>query len=160
MDTLPNPHYSKEMVDLLMRIKKHLLAHQDMAIRLSDPALFDKLVKLHPRDDALLQGMLQYLMVLAGPEWSQLYANSDNQKGNHTHTGTGESLGKTLLKKSASLYRGLAAGQGHDSGVRETPAQQAEPAPSSQDTAANPETGENKPRKPVRYYRGQPVPED
>src|SRR5690606_13540668 len=69
MDTLPNPHYSKEMVDLLIRIKKHLLANQDIAIRLSDPDLFDKLVKLHPKDDPLLQGMIQYLMVLAGPQW-------------------------------------------------------------------------------------------
>jgi|GEM_PF-1527731 len=154
MDTPPNPIYSKEMVDLLMRIKKHLLTHQELAIRLSDPHLFDKLVELHPHDDPLLQGMLQYLMVLAGPEWSQIYSSGGVQGVSRPHNTSLDSLGKSLLKKSASLYRGLAAGHEHE----ETPS--VTPHEPQADTPQAASDSEDKPRKPVRYYRGQPVPED
>lgn len=155
MDTPPNPIYSKEMVDLLMRIKKHLISHQEIAIRLSDPRLFDKLVELHPEDDPLLQGMLQYLMVLAGPEWSQIYSNGGVQGGSRTQNVAHDSFGKSLLKKSASLYRGLAAGHEHDAGHSERP----QGYPPETDTSAA-GASEEKPRKPVRYYRGQPVQDD
>ncbi len=63
--------YSKEMVDLLMRMKKHLRSKYGITIALADSNLLDKLVELRHLDDPLLQGMLGYLMALAGPEWSQ-----------------------------------------------------------------------------------------
>ena len=151
METPPNPIYTKEMVDLLMRIKKHLSSQQELAIRLSDPHLFDKLVALHPNDDPLLQGMLQYLMVLAGPEWTQIYNNGGAQSGFRPNN-TQDSFGKSLMKKSVSLYRELAAaGHEHQTGQGEHP---------QADTQSATGASEDKPRKPVRYYRGQPVPED
>lgn len=137
METPPNPIYTKEMVDLLMRVKKHLLSHQQVSIRLSDPLLFDKLVRMHVKDDALLQGMLQYLMALAGPEWSQLYASGDAGRA-----------GRSAEQGARGFFRrGAAFLSGH--GEYAPP-----PAPDSGPALPTSE------RKPVRYYRGQPIYDD
>lgn len=154
METPPNPIYTKEMVDLLIRVKKHLLNHQQVAIRLSDPTLFDKLVMIHPKDDPLLLGMIQYLMALGGPEWTQIYA-SQGAAGAASSSGAGsaEHGARGLLKRGASLYRGMVNGYHQD----EPPAD-ATVASYATQPAAEPETGEE--RKPVRYYRGQPVYDD
>lgn len=148
METPPNPIYSKEMVDLLMRIKKHLLSHQGIAIRLSDPKLFDRLVQIHPKDDPLLHGMLQYLMALAGPEWSQIYGAGLSQGRPAPPQGASETLGKSLLQKGASLYRGLTA---HPELEEKAPSAPPPPGPQGE---------EPKTAKPVRYYRGQPIQDD
>ncbi len=104
--------YSKEMVDLLMRMKKHLRSKYGITIALADSNLLDKLVELRHMDDPLLQGMLGYLMALAGPEWSErLKAPREEDQ------------------ESASTF----------SEEEETSAPPAEE------------------KKPIRYYRGQPI---
>ncbi len=154
METPPNPIYTKEMVDLLMRIKKHLLSHQQVAIRLSDPSLFDKLVKIHPKDDPLLHGMLQYLMALGGPEWSQIYSQMEQGGGGPQGGPSADKGAMGLLKRGASLYRGMI----HSHGQESETASPTETAPDAGTEPANqPASGE---RKPVRYYRGQPVYDD
>jgi hypothetical protein len=154
METPPNPIYTKEMVDLLIRVKKHLLNHQQVAIRLSDPSLFDKLVKIHPKDDPLLLGMIQYLMALGGPEWTQIY-NSQGAAGDAPgqSTASADHGARGLLKRGASLYRGMINGHHHDGPASADVGERPAPPP-----PAEPEATEQ--RKPVRYYRGQPVYDD
>ncbi|HEY8386316.1 MAG TPA: hypothetical protein VIK82_08875 [Porticoccaceae bacterium] len=144
MEPLPNPIYTKEMVDLLMRVKKHLHSHQQVSIRLSDPALFDKLVKMHSRDDPLLESMLQYLMALAGPDWSQRYASTRAGGGGQGAVQDSKPGGKGLFRLRETFFA-------ERSEVRSQPP----PPPDPVVTVA--EAGE---RKPVRYYRGQPVYDD
>ena len=62
--------FNKEMVDLLSKVKKHLRDKHQMAISFADPDVLDKLVALRDLPDPLLQGMLRYLMAMAGPEWT------------------------------------------------------------------------------------------
>jgi len=57
---------SKEMIDLAMKIKKHVRTKYDITVTLADPELLDKLIRLKNIDDPVLQGMLSYLMALAG----------------------------------------------------------------------------------------------
>ena len=147
---------NKETVDLVMKIKKHLRDKYDMSIALADPELLDKLVKLKNMDDAVLQGMLSYLMALAGPEWTARF-NGENAtpsppepgaekkrifglyRGKSTSTKEGAKSGKTDQERRAeTLYRGKHRGES------EKPAD--EPP--------------KKERKPVRYYRGQPIYDD
>lgn len=64
---------SKEMVELLMKIKKHLKTNHGQSISMSDSNVMNKLLDLVSLQDAMLQSMIQYFMVLAGPEWSKAY---------------------------------------------------------------------------------------
>ena len=52
---------SKDMVDLVTKIKKHVREKYGISLALADPELLDKLVKLKNIDDPMLQGMLSYL---------------------------------------------------------------------------------------------------
>lgn len=64
---------SKEMVELLMKIKKHLKTNHGRSISMSDNDVMNKLLDLVSLQDSLLLSMVQYFMVLAGPEWSKAY---------------------------------------------------------------------------------------
>ena len=64
---------NKEMVDLLMRIKKHLKSRHGISLNLSDPHLMTGLLELATVSDQVLQGMIRYLMALAGDNWNRRY---------------------------------------------------------------------------------------
>jgi hypothetical protein len=131
MESPAVPKYSKEIVDLLMRIKKHLKVEHGTEVKLSDTRLLDKLAVFKAEDDQLLKGMLSYLMALAGPEWTRYYEK--NQKKDKS-SAVGD-----VVKKTMTFYRGAAV---------ETE-EKSDNASTSSDTIEE--------RKPIRYYRGQPI---
>lgn len=153
---------SKEMVDLASKIKKHLRSNYQITIALADPELLDKLVELKSIDDPLLQGMLRYLMALAGPEWTAKLNKTDTDTGAQE---TPEADQPGGLKKYFALYRGKPVShaeqpkgdpEAHKAREAEAryrgnpPAEKEEPGSEGEETA-------DKPKKPVRYYRGQPI---
>jgi hypothetical protein len=71
---------NKEMVDLLMKIKRHLKSAHNISISMSDRNLMVGLLELANLEDDLFQGMLQYLMVLAGGDWNQRYTNMSGSR--------------------------------------------------------------------------------
>jgi hypothetical protein len=134
---------SKEMVDLVMKVKRHLRDNYEITIALADPQLFDKLIALKNVDDTLLQGMLRYLMALAGPEWTAKYEGLAAAPEAIPAANDSKSI-----KKFFSFYRGkpIPAADGEKTG--------SEPATEEGD-------GDRAATKtPVRYYRGQPIYDD
>lgn len=77
---------NKEMVDLLMRIKRHAKSGHGVSVNMSDKNLMEKLVSMATIDDDLLQGMLQYFMVLAGGSWSKRYDRARGTEVSHMET--------------------------------------------------------------------------
>lgn len=141
MDAPPTPRYSKEMVDLLIRIKKHLAAQGRTTIKLSDPGLLETLAAIDQDDDPLLNGMLTYLMALAGPEWNRYYEQS--KAGDIPRGDRGPLLDKLTNRRTpAASYRGSALAK---KDAKISPGQ----SPGSPDSP-----------KKTRYYRGQPVSDD
>jgi hypothetical protein len=67
---------NKEMVDLLMRIKRHAKARHGVTVNMSDREVMLRLLEMAGIDDSVLQGMLRQLMALAGADWSQRYARA------------------------------------------------------------------------------------
>jgi len=118
---------NKEMVDLLTKVKKHLREKHQISISLADPDVLDKLVELRGLPDALLQGMLYYLMALAGPEWSA-------KINRPPATGTAPASAEEHREKKLFSFR-------------QSNTETAAPAQETADTQ----------KKPVRYYRGQPI---
>lgn len=126
--------FSKEMVDLLTKVKRHLRDKYQISISLADPQVLERLLEVRHINDPLLQGMIRYLMALAGGDWSR----------RHEGKGSGAEPNPPLpgvkqAKKMFGLYRGStvdATGQSPADGGQLPPADR---------------------KKPVRYYRGQPV---
>ena len=133
---------SKEMVDLVMKIKKHLRAEHDISVALADPDLLNKLVELKNVDDPVLQGMLSYLMALAGKEWNKRYQAQDTPPAEQPAPPAGK-------RKLFARYRSSNASSGEESENKSPAPREKAPAPT--------EDGQNEERKPIRYYRGQPV---
>ena len=121
---------NKEMVDLLMRMKKHLKIHHQVALNLSDRNLLDGLLKLATVEDDILQGMMRYLMALAGGDWNDRYLAAAGKTA-------APSLSKTLVGKLKAKKRPSKAEVQVDTVHTVNAAMAAE--------------------RPVRYYRGQPV---
>jgi len=71
------PGLTQEILDMLIRIKKHLQSNHNIAVNLSDTELFQILASVPRQHDFLLNGMLTYLMALAGPEWARYLEMSD-----------------------------------------------------------------------------------
>lgn len=115
---------SKEMVELLMKIKKHLKANHGQSISMSDSNVMNRLLDLASVQDPMLQSMVQYFMVLAGSDWSKAYEK---------RAGIASSKGSSLKSFAGKVKEALAS-----------------------EAAANAdEFGVGK--RPVRYYRGQPI---
>lgn len=64
---------NKEMVDLLLRLKKHLKTRYQTALSMSDNNLMEQLLKFAKVKDENLQEMMQNLMEMAGDEWIARY---------------------------------------------------------------------------------------
>lgn len=125
---------TKEMVDLLMRIKKHLKVHHHYSLNLSDDNVMTGLLELASVKDDLLQGMIQYLMALAGREWSDRYLSAATGKG---------SSPSTLRAFTSRLKERMLA----DTGMNKASLHEEAPPVGLAETAT----------RAVRYYRGQPV---
>lgn len=67
--------FTKEMVDLLTKIKKHLRDKYGIAVSLADPQVLERLLEIRHINDQLLQGMIRYLMALSGGDWPARYEN-------------------------------------------------------------------------------------
>ena len=120
---------NKEMVDLLMRMKKHLKAHHQVSLNMSDPDVMTNLLKLATVKDDVLQGMMQYLMALAGGDWNRRYLVAANKaKSGAAGKGFAERFRDKMLEGTS--------------------------ADASVASAATPPPGQ---AAKVRYYRGQPV---
>ncbi|MCK9505486.1 MAG: hypothetical protein M0Q95_15055 [Porticoccaceae bacterium] len=118
---------NKEMVDLLMRVKRHTKANHNITLNMSDRDLMVKLVDMAAIKDDLLQGMLQYFMVLAGGDWSARYGRAANSKAKENSVMEfAQKVKDSLLKDSGTLSSAVMA----------------QPTPAS---------------AKVRYYRGQPI---
>ena len=141
---------NKEMVDLAIRIKKHLRDHYQISIALADPDLLDKLMKLRNADDPVLQGMLSYLMALAGPGWNARFKAAESSPAIEAGA---------ERKRLFGLYRGKSIAGREDGTPRKTAEEkQAETRYRGHQPAAEEEPKEpRQDRKPVRYYRGQPI---
>ncbi|MGD9662970.1 MAG: hypothetical protein AB7U63_17065 [Porticoccaceae bacterium] len=133
--------FTKEMVDLLTKIKKHLRDKYDISIAFADPLLLDKLAELRDIKDPLLQGMIRYLMALAGGDWPTKYEGTRNQEQPQPPKIEPALKG---AKKLFGLYRG------HSGDLSKTDAESG-----SEDAAT--ESPEPEKKKPTRYYRGQPI---
>ena len=147
---------NKEMVDLVMKIKKYLREKYDIAIALADPELLDKLVKLKNMDDPVLQGMLSYLMALAGSEWSDRFEAEDS-------ISSAPEPGAEK-KKLFGRYRGKSVStRGEEKSLKSAAEKHAETRYRGQRPHEEDKQGEEEPqkeRKPLRYYRGQPIYDD
>ncbi|MGD9662838.1 MAG: hypothetical protein AB7U63_16375 [Porticoccaceae bacterium] len=118
---------NKEMVDLLMRVKRHAKAHHNITLNMSDRDLMVKLVDMAAIKDDLLQGMLQYFMVLAGGDWSARYGRAAHTKPKESSVlEFAQKVKDSLLKDTGGLSSAVMAQPAADS-VK------------------------------VRYYRGQPI---
>lgn len=142
---------TKEMVDLIMKIKKHLKSEYQITIALADPELLGKLVKLKNMDDRVLQGMLTFLMALAGPEWSARFSQQNEPPA--------PSEPSAEKKRLFGFYRGKPSStsddiHGHKSEAAKHDETLYRGSHLGDETA--PQEEPVKPR-PVRYYRGQPV---
>jgi len=119
---------NKEMVDLLMRVKRHAKAHHNITVNMSDRDLMVKLMDMAAIKDDLLQGMLQYLMVLAGGDWSTRYNREVSGKPKESSVMEfAHKVKESILKDTGAL----------SSAVISSPAEEASAK--------------------VRYYRGQPI---
>ena len=129
--------FNKEMVDLLTKVKRHLRDNYQITISLADPQVLERLLEVRHIDDPLLQGMIRYLMALAGGDWPGRY---------EVQGGQGDPAAPLAGKKQAgrrfARYRG-------------SPTEATESATESGQRPAPERSG-----KPVRYYRGQPVYDD
>lgn len=135
---------TKEMVDLIAKIKKHLRDKYQISIALADPLLMDKLVELRTIEDPLLQGMLRYLMALAGGDWS---AKFDGRTEQPEEEKSPIEPAMSQAKKLFGRYRGHSG----DMPVK---------APGTSEASGEAVAADSAPKKPVRYYRGQPISED
>lgn len=122
---------NKEMVDLLMRIKRHAKASYGISISMSDRDLMIKLLEMGSLKDDLLQGMLQYFMALAGGDWASRYARVAQ-----------------LPSKAGSVQ--VFAQKVKDSLLKDVVAAADGAAPAVP-------AGHSGEQGKVRYYRGQPV---
>jgi hypothetical protein len=160
---------NKEMVDLATKIKRHLRDRYQINITLADPMLIDKLTELRSVNDPLLQGMLKYLMAMAGEEWVRKY----NGEGGHPPPESRDSRG---LKRLFEVYRGKALRDPAEEELGDPESRKSKSRstlyrgkPPGDDTP--PVTGQHQPdkatvddqpkaRKIIRYYRGAPVYEE
>lgn len=138
--------FSKEMVDLLTKIKKHLREKSQISISLADPQVLDKLVELRTINDPLLQGMIRYLMALAGQDWPAKYEGTWIPPEAPSH-GAGEAGIKKLFNRYLNHPVQVEQDKQADTSTPEGSSW-------ASDAPQPPE------RKPVRYYRGQPVYDD
>ena len=126
---------NKEMVDLLLKLKKHLKVHHQIALSMSDDNVMERLLALATVKDDVLQGMVQYLMALAGGDWHRRYMAATQ----------GEQPAASPVKSAGEKFRDrLLADTALGGGARSR-----QPAPPADDA---PEGG-----RIVRYYRGQPI---
>ena len=125
------------MVDLLMRIKKHLKFNNHYSLNLSDDNVMTGLLELSSVKDDLLQGMIQYLMALAGREWSDRYLSA-------TRKGSPPSSIKAFASK---VKEKMMADISFSTTATKAPAS-LESAPARMAGTAT---------RVVGYYRGQPV---
>lgn len=146
---------NKEMVDLATKIKKHLRDKYDITVSLADPMLMDKLVELRNLDDTLLQGMLRYLMALAGDEWVKQYSGASPEAPPPVNDSKG-------LKRLFEVYRGKALRDPAEEELGDPESRKKKAADAmyrgnhpGEDSEAEEKPPEKK--KPVRYYRGQPI---
>lgn len=100
---------SKEMVDLLMRIKRHAKTHQGVTINMSDRDVMNTLMELAPVKDDLLQGMVQYFMVLAGGDWKKRYDRASGLSSRTDAIAAFASKVKDSLLKDVNLSSDIVA---------------------------------------------------
>jgi len=140
--SMATTEFTKEMVDLLTKIKKDLREKYDISIAFADPLLLDKLAELRNLKDPLLQSMIRYLMALAGGGWTAKYEGTVVEEPPQPTR-----IEPTLkgAKKLFGLYRG------HSGEISKINTDSDNEVPAAMETAA-PEK-----KKPTRYYRGQPI---
>jgi hypothetical protein len=146
-------------VDLATKIKRHLRDKYQITISLADPMLLDKMTELREMDDPLLQGMIRYLMAMAGDDWVAKYEGNVPDPTPNVKDSKG-------LKKLFEVYRGnaLRDPEKEELGDPESRKKKAEQAlyrgnPPGEKPEEKADDGEEKPkeRKIVRYYRGAPI---
>lgn len=90
MEAPENPSYNKEIVDLLLKIKRHLKTQGGTEVKVSDPRLLEKLAVVEMDGDTLLKSMVNYLMALAGDDWTRYldfcqHQGSPGKKSSSSH---------------------------------------------------------------------------
>ena len=108
---------SKEMVDLLMRIKRHAKAHHGVSISMSDDELMGKMLAMATIKDDLLQGMLHYFMVLAGGNWADRYARAAGAKSGSVQD-FARKVKDSILKDVGGVAAAQTAGPAEASGTK------------------------------------------